>query len=203
MAQPTALFFDVGGVLLSNGWDREARRRLVEQFKLQSEEFTGRHELVVARYETGRLTLDQYLDRTIFFRPRDFMREDVKRFMLAQSQAFPESLDLLGRIAKTNKYFLATLNNESRDLNLYRIEQFGLRKYFQVFFSSCFLGFQKPDEEIYQLALAMTQRPPEECVFVDDRALNVECARLCGMRAIQFQSAARLEADLRQVGVEL
>jgi putative hydrolase of the HAD superfamily len=203
MPEPAVMLFDVGGVLLSNGWDREARRRLVEEFKLQADEFTGRHELVVARFETGRLTLDQYLDRTLFFRPRDFSREDVKHFMFAQSTPFPESLELLVRIAAKGKYLLGTLNNESRELNLFRIEKFGLRKFFKVFFSSCFLGFQKPDEEIYQLALAMTQSPAEECIFVDDRALNVECGRLCGMRAIQFQNAAQLERDLRQEGVDI
>jgi putative hydrolase of the HAD superfamily len=200
--QITAIFSDVGGVLASNGWDRSQRHKLVEQFKLDWDEFEDRHELVVTAFETGRITLDQYLDRTIFYRPRDFTRDKIKEFMLEESQPNEESLKIVARLAATGRYFLATINNESRELNLYRIERFGLRKYFTVFFSSCFLSVKKPDEEIYVKALEMSQRTPAECVFIDDRALNLEAPKRLGMRTIQFQNAAQLERDLRALGVE-
>jgi putative hydrolase of the HAD superfamily len=198
----TAIFSDVGGVLASNGWDRSQRHKLVEQFKLDWDEFEDRHELVVTAFETGRLTLEQYLDRTIFYRPREFTRDAIKGFMLAQSVPNEESLQVMARLAATRRYFLATLNNESRELNLHRIERFELKKYFAVFFSSCFLGAKKPDEEIYVQALAISQRAPEECVFIDDRALNLDVPRRLGMKTIQFQDAAQLEIDLRALGVE-
>jgi putative hydrolase of the HAD superfamily len=196
-----AIFSDVGGVLLTNGWDRNSRYKLVEQFGLDGEDFEGRHELVSTALDTGRLTLDQYLDRTIFYRPRNFARQAIKDFMFDQSQPYPDSLRLLGRLAQSGKYFLAALNNESTELNLYRIARFGLRDYFAVFFSSCFVGVRKPDEAIYKLALELTQRAPEECLFVDDHALNLECAKCLGMRTIQFVDAPRLEADLREAGL--
>ncbi len=201
MSKLTALFWDVGGVILSNGWDRDTRRAMVRTFQINEEEFEGRHELVVGRFETGRMPLDRYLERTIFYAPRAFTPDDVKQFMFAQSHAQPASLDLLARLAASGQYLLATLNNESRELNLFRIEKFGLRKYFNVFFSSCFLGVQKPEEEIFRLALEMTQRQPEEAIFIDDRALNVECARHCGLEALQFHQAEQLEQDLRALGV--
>jgi putative hydrolase of the HAD superfamily len=202
MAQITAIFSDVGGVLLTNGWDRHSRRRLVEEFKLDWDEFEDRHELVATAFDTGHLDLALYLDRTIFYRPRDFAVDEIKKFMLAESRPFEDSLALLARLAANRKYFLAALNNESRELNLHRIERFGLRKYFTVFFSSCFLGVKKPDREIYVKALEMSQRAPEECVFVDDRGLNLECAARLGMRTIQFQDAKQLERDLRTLGVD-
>ncbi len=202
MTRPTALFWDVGGVLLTNGWDQDSRRRMAAQFDINWDEFAERHELLAQKLDTGKLSLDQYLSQTVFYRKRDFSPAAVREFMLAESKPFPDRLALLARIARQGKYLLATLNNESTELNLYRIERFGLRSYFTIFFSSCFLGVRKPDEGIYRQALAMTQRPPEQCVFIDDRPLNVEQACRCGLRGIQFKSATQLETDLRQAGVE-
>lgn len=202
MAKITALFWDVGGVLLSNGWDHTARRRAVEKFKLDGEDFEDRHDLVISRFETGHLTLERYLERTIFYRSRNFSKEDFRDFMFAQSQAVEGSLDLVARLAHSGKYLLATLNNESRELNLHRIERFGLRKDFKVFFSSCFLGVKKPDDEIFRLALDLSQRAPEECIFIDDRALNLECAGRSGLHTLHFKNAAKLENDLRAAGLE-
>lgn len=202
MAKISAVFSDVGGVLLTNGWDRSQRQSLVDQFGLDGEDFEDRHQLLSAGLETGRLGLDLYLDRTIFYRPRSFTRQAVRDFIYAQSGEIPGSLALMARLAQT-PLFLATLNNESRDLNLYRIDKFALRNYFSVFFSSCFLGVKKPDEQIYRQALDLSQRPPEECLFVDDRSLNLECARRLGLHTIQFANAAQLEGDLRALGVAI
>jgi putative hydrolase of the HAD superfamily len=182
----TAVFSDVGGVLLTNGWDRGSRRKACEEFGLDWEEFEDRHELVAAAFDQGELTLDQYLDRTVFYRNRNRSRQDFRAFMYAQSQPFPESLAILGRLAQSQRYFLATINNESL--------------YFSAFFSSCFLHAKKPEEAIYRRALRITQRPPEECVFIDDRALNLECARLLGMHTVHFQSARQLESELASLG---
>jgi putative hydrolase of the HAD superfamily len=202
MTKITAIFWDVGGVLLTNGWDRGARRKLLETFKLEGEDFEERHEAIVAAFETGKLSLDQYLEQTIFWRKRDFSKEDVKSFIFAQSQPYPEGLAIVERLARAQKYLLATLNNESLELNRYRVERFGLRKHFTVFLTSCFLGVRKPDQEIYKLALGITQRAPEESAFVDDRRLNVECAARVGMRAIQYKNPTQLQADLTSLGVE-
>jgi putative hydrolase of the HAD superfamily len=122
--------------------------------------------------------------------------------MYAQSEALPDSLPLIGRLAQARTVFMATLNNESRELNLYRIEKFGLRNYFSAFFTSCYLGVSKPHPEIYRLALDIAQRQPEECVFIDDRSLNLECARRLGLHTIQFLNAGQMENDLRILGVE-
>ena len=202
MPKISAVFSDVGGVLLTNGWDRSARDKLVEQFGLEGEDFEDRHQRVGAGLDTGQLEIDPYLDRTIFYWPRSFPKQAVREFMFAQSKAIPGSLALVARLAQTRQVLLATLNNESRELNLYRIEKFGLRNYFTVFFSSCFLGVQKPDPQIYRLALDLSQRAPEECVFIDDRPVNLECARQLGIHTIQFLNAAQLEGDLRSLGVE-
>ncbi|MDE3180734.1 MAG: HAD family phosphatase [Acidobacteriota bacterium] len=202
MTKITAIFSDVGGVLGTNGWDRTARERSAEEFKLDWLDFEDRHELVVNAFEMGRLSLDDYLDRTVFYRPRDFSKQRFEEFMLSQSKPFPRSLDLYARLAGAGKYLMATLNNESLELNLRRIELFGLRKYFSVFFSSCFLGMKKPHDDIYRLALKLTQRQPEECLFVDDRLLNVERARECRMNAIHCQDPSLLEAQMREMGLD-
>jgi putative hydrolase of the HAD superfamily len=201
MGEVTAVFWDVGGVILSNGWDRAARAEAAKKFGLDWEDFQDRHELASPAFETGQITLDTYLQRTVFYRKRAFTREEFVAFIFAQSEEFPESRAILSALAQTRKYLLATINNEPRELNIRRIEQFNLRREFEAFFSSCFVHIRKPDEAIYRLALEVTQRRPEECLFIDDRALNLESARQMGMRTIHFENAAQLRQDLQANGV--
>lgn len=203
MPEIEALFWDNGGVILTNGWDRGARKRAVEKFHLDWEDFADRHELMLNAFETGQATLDQYLQRTVFYRPRDFTPDDFKAFMFAQSQPFPEALQFLGRLASARKYIMAALNNESKEINEYRISQFKLRNYFEAFFSSCYLGVRKPDIKIYQRVMEITQRRPSACVMIDDRELNLECARELGLQTIQVKDLAQLKADLAKLGVKL
>ncbi len=203
MAELKGLFWDVGGILLTNGWDRAARRRATETFALDWEEFQSRHEMVEAAFELGQLGLDGYLDRTVFYRARSFTREAFKDLMFAQSAPYPEALAIVERLALTRRYFLATLNNESLEINLYRIERFGLRHYFAMFLSSCFLGAKKPDEAIFRFALQLTQLAPAESLFIDDRALNLECARSYGMHTIHYQNPAQLRAELRNLDIDV
>ena len=201
VAQVSALFWDNGGVILTNGWDRGARQNAVNNFHLDWAEFEDRHELVLNAFETGKMTLDEYLRRTVFYRDRPFTIDQFKAFLFDQSQAFPESMAFLASLARTRRYMLASLNNESREINEYRIEKFKLRDYFEAFFSSCYLGIRKPDAGIYTLALQITQRSAQECVFIDDRGLNLECAREMGMHTIQFQNVAQLQSELARLGV--
>jgi putative hydrolase of the HAD superfamily len=202
MSEITTIFFDLGGVLLTNGWDTNSRRAAASQFDLDWDDFTYRHDYVADAIETNRMTLEQYLDRVVFYRPRAFSRKDFRAFIFAQSQEQPDSVKITEQLASSGKYFLATLNNEILELNLYRIEHFGLRRYFPVFFSSCFLGLRKPDEAIYRADLWTTQRAAEECIFVDDREVNLECPRALGMHTIQFQDADQLRRELRENGVD-
>lgn len=200
---PSVIFFDVGGVLLSNGWDRVARASAVEHFALDADEFETRHEVVVDGFETGRLTLDEYLDRTVFHHPRPFDRDDFRRFMEARSRPHEDVLALLAALARRPDPILATINNESLELNRFRIEAFGLRRYFTAFFSSCHVGLRKPDPRIFRLACRVLQREPGDCFFIDDREVNVEAARQVGVRAMQYRSADGLRAELHSRGIDV
>src|SRR5260370_5038706 len=203
MSDITTIFFDVGGVLLTDGWGRDSRVAAATQFSVDWDELSDRNEKVAQAMETNRLSLEKYLDRVIFYRPRSFSREEFRSFIFAQSQAKPESIEILKQLANSRQYFMATINNELLDLNMVRSEHFRLRDYFSVFFSSCFLGLWKPDEAIYRLALQVTQRAPDECIFVDDREVNLECPRVLGMRTIHFENAAQLRGELRENGVDI
>lgn len=197
----SALFCDVGGVFLSNAWDRNSRAKAVQTFHLEREEFDRLHDSAINAFETGQMSLDEYLDRTVFCKPRSFAKDEFRQFVLAQSRPCAESLQLLAAITEKKQYLIGAINNESGDLNRYRIEQFELRKYFTVFFSSCYLGIRKPDERIYRMALEMTQRAASEAVFIDDREENVEGARRVGMHTVRFTDAAQLRAELQRLGV--
>jgi len=199
----SAIFWDVGGVLLTNAWDRAQRERALEQFKLDQEEFHDRHEMVVSSLERGKIGFDEYLDRTIFYRPRPFAREVFKDYVFSLSQPYREVLALAEELTKSGKYFMGTINNESRELNLYRIQTFGLREIFSVFVSSCFVGLRKPEDAIYRLALEITQKTPGDCCFIDDRALNIESARQMGMHTIEMHDVEQLRRELRKLEVQI
>jgi putative hydrolase of the HAD superfamily len=203
LPKTTTLFWDIGGVILTNGWDTRSRREAAQTFHLDWEEFQERHELSFAAFDSGNISLNEYLDRTLFYRPRKFTREEFTAFMFAQSKEYPESRALLGAAARTGKYFIGAINNEPLELNEYRIEAFRLRRDFQVFFSSCYLHARKPEEMIYRIALEVTQRPAQECVFIDDRLLNLENPRRLGMNTIHYQSAAQVRQELQTYGVEV
>jgi putative hydrolase of the HAD superfamily len=199
----TTIFFDIGGVLLTDGWGHDSRRAAAKEFGLDWNEYSDRHKKVAHPLETNRITLERYLDRVIFYQPRSFSRDDFREFIFAQSQPNAESLEILRQLTMLKKYFLATLNNEVLELNDYRIERFGLQQYFPVFFSSCYLGLRKPDEAIYRTALQVTQCRPAECIFIDDREVNLECPRELGLRTIHFQNAAQLRRELGDNGINL
>ena len=203
MAEIATLFWDIGGVILTNGWDRTSRQQAAETFQLDWEEFQDRHELSFPAFDTGQLSLDEYLDRTLFYRPRSFTREEFTAFMFAQSKEFPESRAILDAIASSRKYFIGAINNEPLELNQYRIEAFHLRRDFAVFFSSCYVRSRKPEELIFRVALGVTQRPADQCIFIDDRPLNLESPRRLGMNVIHYQSAEQLRSELRNHGVEV
>lgn len=198
-----AIFWDLGGVLLTNAWDRAQRERALEKFQLDPVEFGDRHEMVVSSFERGKITLDEYLDRTVFYRTRPFSRDAFKDFVFSLSQPDEKALELARGLAKSRKYLMSTINNESAELNVYRIEKFGLRNIFSLFVSSCFVGLRKPETGIYRLALEITQRKPEQCVFIDDRPLNLESAKQLGMNTIEMDSVEQLRSALKELGVEV
>jgi len=197
----THVFFDVGGVLGNNGWDRGERAETARHFDLDVEELEEMHGESVSTLEMGRITLEEYLRTAVFYRPRPFTIDAFKSHMLSLSQPFPETIALARELARTGRYRLMTLNNESAELNQHRLDRFGLRDIFVAFFSSCWLGVMKPARRIYEVALAMSQAEPERSVFVDDRERNLEPARGLGMRAIRFTDVARLRQDLAALGV--
>jgi putative hydrolase of the HAD superfamily len=201
MPQIRAIFWDVGGVLLTNAWDHVERTEALNHFHLDEAEFHDRHEMEVSSFEQGKITLDEYLDRTVFYRPRTFSREDFKTYMFSLTKPFPEVLDLARKLAESGNYLMGTINNESRELNLYRIEKNGLRNIFRVFVSSCFVGLRKPELEIYRMALEITQIPAEQCCFIDDRAPNLDPAAKLGIETIHMQSVDQLKKGLSALGV--
>jgi putative hydrolase of the HAD superfamily len=198
-----AIFWDVGGVILTNAWDRKQRESALEHFRLDPEEFQDRHELVVSSFERGKISLNEYLDRTVFYRSRSFTHDQFRDYIYSLSQPVEGGLELARELAGSSKYLMATINNESRDLNEFRITKFGLRDIFRLFVSSCFVGLRKPERDIYRLALEVSQKKPEECCFIDDRVLNLEVAAQLGMHTMEFTDAADVRGRLQRLGVDV
>jgi putative hydrolase of the HAD superfamily len=193
------VFFDIGGVLGSNGWDREQRDRAVERFKLDPKDFQCRHEEVVSEWEEGRITIDEYLYITVFWAPRNFSREEFIDFMYSQSVPDEGVVSIARALTGHARYTLMTLNNEADELNRYRIEKFGISEIFEAFLSSCWLGVRKPTRKFYERGLGIAQARPASSLFIDDRQQNITTASALGMNVVLFTSAAQLRSDLERL----
>jgi putative hydrolase of the HAD superfamily len=196
------ILFDVGGVLLTNGWDHRERAAAVARFELDATSFEARHLAAVDAWERGDIALEAYLDAAVFNQPRSFSREDFFAFMLDQSQVLPDNaLGILAELAASKACMVGALNNEARETNEYRFKQFGLRRHFKVSLSSCYLGLRKPEPAIYRRALEILGVPPERVLFIDDRPENAAGAAAAGMKTIVFQGESGLRGKLQSLGV--
>jgi putative hydrolase of the HAD superfamily len=181
------LFFDVGGILLSNGWGHEAREEAARRFKLDYAEVNALHNFIFNVYEIGSITLDEYLDTVIFNHPRDFVREDFKEFIYSTSVELP-MLQFLKEWKKDCGFRIISLNNEGKELNDYRVRKFKLHECFDAFVSSCEVKMRKPDPGIWQLAMGIALASPQQCVYFDDRKMFVDTAQKLGIRSFQHTS---------------
>ncbi len=201
--RPSALFLDVGGVLLTNGWDRSMRKRAAEAFGLDADDMDERHHLTFDTYELGKLTLDEYLDRMVFYKERRFSREEFKEFMFDQSKPFSQMLDLIRGLRKAYGLKIAVVSNEGRELTVYRIQKFGLPEFVDFFIASSFVHFRKPDADIYRIALDIAQVPLDRVVYIEDRLMFVEVAQGLGIRAVHHTSLESTRANLASLGLVL
>lgn len=196
------ILFDVGGVLLTNGWDHCERAEVLDRFGIEREGFEKRHSAIYPAWERGAVTLDAYLDQTVFDQPRAFSHEEFFAAMCAQSKELDDgALGILGELAASKKYMVGALNNEARETNEFRFRTFGLHRLLRVALSSCYLGLRKPDAAIYHRALDILGTEAARVLFVDDRAENAAAAVSAGMQAIRFEGAAQLRSDLAGLGV--
>lgn len=196
------ILFDVGGVLLTNGWDVHERAAAVKQFGLDSAELERRHAEMAGAWERGEIDRKQYLDATVFYEPRSFSHEEFFDFMLGQSKILPDgALEILKEISEGNRYFLGALNNEARETNEFRFGKFELRRYLKVAFSSCYMGLRKPDPAIFEKALDILGSTPQRTLFIDDRPENAAAAVTAGMKAMRFTGAGALRLEMEKLGV--
>ena len=195
------ILFDVGGVLLTNGWDHRERAAAVKNFRLDAAALELRHEEFFAAWERGEISGKAYLNAVVFYEPRNFPRGEFFAFMLAQSQLLPDgALPILEELSASNHYLLGALNNEARETNAHRFSRFGLRRYFKVAFSSCYMGLRKPEPAMYRRAMISGLPGAADSVY---RRSGRECGgrRAAGIKAIQFTGAETLPAELVNLGI--
>jgi putative hydrolase of the HAD superfamily len=199
--QISALFLDIGGVLLTNGWDRNMRKKAAEQFQLDYGELNERHHLTFDTYEEGKLSLDEYLKMVVFYKKRSFTPDRFKKFLFSQTQPLPNMIKMFKKISQNNSLKIGAISNEGRELTVYRISHFGLKEFVQFFICSSFVHFRKPDKDIYLLALDVGQVTPEQSLYVDDRKLHVEVAHSLGMNAIHHADIETTRQKLLKYGL--
>jgi putative hydrolase of the HAD superfamily len=199
----TTLFLDIGGVLLTNGWDHNSRRRAAETFGLDYDEMSERHHLTFDTYEEGKLSLDEYLQRVVFYRDRPFSPEDFKKFMYAQSKPYPDMIQLMRGLKVQYNLRIATVSNEGRELTMYRVQQFDLSAFVDFFISSCFVHYRKPDEDIFRMALDISQAQSDQVVYIDNRGLFVEVAREVGIAGVIHTDYQTTRKSLEGLGLTM
>lgn len=189
--------------MLTNGWDRKARKRAAEHFGLDLDELNERHHLTFDTYEAGKLSLEQYLQRIVFYQERPYSQQDFTDFIMAQTEAFPEMIRLMTDLKQAYGLKVFAVNNEGRELNAYRIEQFGLKKLFDVFVSSCYVHVRKPDADIFRFALDMAQMQPQQVLYIDDRPMFVQEAHYLGMHCLHHTDYVSTRNALANKGLRL
>lgn len=197
----TTLFLDIGGVLLTNGWDRHSRTLAVNKFNLDEEEINERHHLTFDTYESGKLSLDDYLSRVVFYEKRNFGLNEFKNFMFAQSKALPDMLGFIKELKKKHDLKVTAVSNEGRELTEYRISKFKLNKIFDAFVASSFVHLRKPDVDIYKYALDVSQVSPENAAYLDDRKMFVEVANTLGINGIHHNDYKSSKLKLEKLGL--
>jgi putative hydrolase of the HAD superfamily len=199
-----AIYWDIGGVLLTNGWDHQERARVLQQFSIPREEYEAHHAEANDRWERGELTDDEFLKQTVFFKERSFTPAQFLQAVREQSKWLPGGArNVIAALRKSSGLKMAMLNNESGPLNDYRIETFGLTQYFDGFFCSAYIGMRKPEPRMFRAGVAMLHFKPEQCVFIDDRENNCAAAAQVGLHAIQYKGEEPLKDALRAAGVRL
>ncbi len=199
----TTLFLDIGGVLLTDGWDHHARKRAAMAFKLKYSDMEERHQLNFATHEEGKITLNEYLDRVVFHQKRSFTRVQFRNFMFAQSKPYPEMIELVARLKVRHGLKIGVVSNEARELNSYRIQKFKLNGFVDFFISSSFVHLRKPDADIFRLALDIAQVPARQIVYIENTSLFVQIAEGLGIRSIHHKDYRTTCEKLAAYGLEI
>jgi putative hydrolase of the HAD superfamily len=197
----TCLFLDIGGVLLTNGWDHHARKRAAANFNLVFSEMEDRHHLVFDTLEEGKLTLEEYLGRVVFYQKRPFTPAQFRRFMFAQSKPYPDMIELAAQLKVRHKLKIVVVSNEARDLNAYRVRKFKLGRFVDSFISSSFVHVRKPDADIFRIALDIVQAPARQVVYIEDTPMFVQIAEGLGIRSILHTDYRSTRAKLASLGL--
>ena len=197
----TTLFLDVGGVLLTNGWDHHERRRVAKHFNLNWVEMDERHRLVFETHEEDKLSFEEYLAWIVFYKKRPFTRKQFRDCMFSQSKPIRKMLELIAQLKTEHGLKIVVISNESRTVNAYRIRTFHLDRLVDTFISSCFVGMRKPDANIFRLALDLAQTAPEQAIFIDNTAMFVEIAERFGIHGVLHVDYESTRAKLASFGL--
>lgn len=201
-AATTCLFLDIGGVLLTNGWDHQARKGAATNFKLELAEMESRHHLTFDTYEEGKITLEEYLDRVVFYQKRPFTRTQFRQFMFTQSKSFPKMIELVAQLKVLHSLKIVAVSNEGRELNAYRIRKFKLDTFVDSFVSSCFVHVRKPDADIFRLALDIAYATARQVVYIENTPMFVQIAEELGIRSILHTDYKSTCSKLASLGLQ-
>jgi putative hydrolase of the HAD superfamily len=198
-----ALFLDIGGVLLTDGWDHVSRKLAAKTFDLDLDEIDNRHNMILDTYEIGKLTLKEYLSRVVFYQKRSFTRIQFRKFMFAQSKPYPKMIELIHKLKARYRLKVAVVSNEARELNSYRIRKFKLDGFVDFFISSCFVHLRKPDVDIFRVALDIAQVPANQVVYIENLPMFVQIAEGLGIRSILHTDYRSTREKLSGLGLKV
>lgn len=198
-----ALLLDIGGVLLTNGWDSASRRLAAEHFAIDFADMNDRHRIIFDAYESGKMTLDEYLNLLVFCQERDFSMQEFKDFMFGQSQPYPETIALIKQLKQQYGLQVIAVNNEGRELNEYRVSKFELKSFFDIFSSSCFVHTRKPDKDFYTIALDLAQVKADEVIYLDDRLVFIQAAQQLGITGIHHTTTESTRLAFAEYGLKV
>ncbi len=200
------IFWDLGGVILTNGWDLHQRTHVLASLGVDLPAYEAVHDRVNYYWERGLINAHDFFEQTVLkTNPQlGLTFEHLWKLVCAESRLLhPECFDILQALKATGNYRLATLNNESKELNEYRLDTFALRDRFDYFICSGYVHEMKPLPDIYRVATDISGHRPQETLLIDDKQENCDAAISLGMQAIRFELPTQLRSALLQHGIHL
>ena len=155
---------------------------------------------LVSRFESGQIAAEQFVKE---FSAVLELRIGYEEFCDLWTSVFlPEPLIQESLLVELGRRCPLMILSNTNPIHFHMIQaNYPLMRHFEHCVLSYEVGALKPSAKIFEEAVARAGCEAGECFFTDDLAVNVEAARKHGMDAVQFQSAAQLEGDLKTRGL--
>lgn len=195
-----ALVLDYGGVI-SKPQNPENVSNMLQILNQDENDFRAVYREKRVNYDNGQLSGEEYWHSILQHYGIEQNDSQVTRLIQEDIESWTQIDDLMIQFiikSREKLHKLAIISNMTRDCLGFMKKHFQWLELFDELTFSCDFGKNKPDAKIYEAFLSRIEIPPQECLFADDLAENVDGAMKSGMNVIHFKSFLKFRQELEQ-----